>query len=51
MVRVRWGDKSNVVVKITDIEGMAHLIEIDDGQYIVNNRIELHTWEDINDRN
>ena len=42
MVRVRWGDKSNVVVKIT---------EIDDGQYIVNNRIELHTWKDINDGN
>ena len=47
MVCVKWG--SNAVVKIIDIEGMAHLIKIDEGLWLVNNQIELDTWEDIHD--
>ena len=47
MVRVKWGN--NAVVKILDIEGMAHLINIDEGLWLVNNRIELDTWENIHD--
>ncbi|KAF8441110.1 hypothetical protein BGX38DRAFT_1144420 [Terfezia claveryi] len=40
------------VIRIADIEGMAHLIPIHDEElYIVNNRIDLHTWNDIHDRN
>ena len=42
----------NHVIKITDIEGMAHLIPIDlDNLYLVNNRIDQHTWNDIHDQN
>ena len=48
-VRSRNNENSDAVVKITDIEGIAHLIPIDDGLWLVNNRIELHAWEDIND--
>ncbi|KAF8414436.1 hypothetical protein EV426DRAFT_579176 [Tirmania nivea] len=37
---------------IADIEGMAHLITINPDQlYLVNNRIDLHTWNDIHDGN
>ncbi|KAF8442596.1 hypothetical protein BGX38DRAFT_1144070 [Terfezia claveryi] len=35
-----------------DIEGMAHLVPIKDEElYIVNNCIDLHTWNDIHDGN
>ena len=47
MVRVKWGN--NAVVKIIDIEGIAHLINIDEGLWLVNNWIELDTWENIHD--
>jgi hypothetical protein len=42
----------NHVIKISDIEGMAHLIPIEtDHLYLVNNRIDQHTWNDIHDGN
>ena len=42
----------NHVIQITDIEGMAHLIPIEpDNLYLVNNRIDHHTWNDIHDQN
>ena len=42
----------NHVICITDIEGMAHLIPVEPGnRYLVNNRIDVHTWNDIHDGN
>ena len=51
MVRVGTPLK-NHVVRIGDIEGMAHLITINpDNLYLVNNRIDVHTWNEIHDGN
>ena len=51
MVRVSTPMK-NRVVRIVDVEGMAHLIPVDpDKLYLVNNRIDVHTWNDIHDGN
>jgi hypothetical protein len=51
MVRVGTPTK-NFVVSIQHIEGMAHLVPINpDELYLVNNRIDLHTWNDIHDGN
>ena len=51
MARIRTPMK-NHVIKITDIEGMAHLIPIDpDNLYLMNNRIDQHTWNDLYDQN
>jgi len=42
----------NHVVRIGDIEGMAHLITINGGNlYLVNNRIDIHAWNEIYDGN
>ena len=42
----------NYVIPIADIEGIAHLIPIEtDRLYLVNNRIDQHTWNDIHDGN
>jgi len=42
----------NHVVRIGDIEGMAHLITINpDNLYLVNNRIDVHTWNKIHNGN
>jgi len=42
----------NHVVCIGDIEGMAYLITINlDNLYLVNNRIDVHTWNEIHDGN
>ncbi|KAF8448466.1 hypothetical protein BGX38DRAFT_1142765 [Terfezia claveryi] len=49
MVRVGLPSK-NHVIRIADIESMAHLVPIHDGElYIINNRIDLYTWNDIDD--
>jgi len=51
MVRVRTPLKNHLVC-IGDIEGMAHLITIyPDNLYLVNNRIDVNTWNEIHDRN
>ena len=43
---------TNYVIRITDIEGMAHLIPIEhNGPWLVNNRIDVHTWNDVHDGN
>ena len=43
---------TNHVIRITDIEGMAHLIAIEPDQlWLVNNRIDQQTWNDIHDGN
>ena len=43
---------TNHVIRISDIEGMAHLIPIEpDRLYLVNNRIDQHTWNEIHDGN
>ena len=42
----------NLVVRIIDVEGMAHLIPVDPNKlYLVNNRIDMDTWNDIYDGN
>jgi hypothetical protein len=51
MVRVGTPAK-NHVVSIRHIEGMAHLVPINpENLYLVNNRIDLDTWNDIHDGN
>ena len=51
MVRVVTPVK-NHVVRIGDIEGMAHLITINlDNLYLGNNRIDVHTCNEIHDGN
>ena len=43
---------NNHVISIRDIEGMAHLIPIDiEKLYLMNNQIDMHTWNDIYDGN
>ena len=42
----------NHVIPIIDIEAMAHLIPIEpDNLYLMNNRIDQHTWNDIHNQN
>ena len=51
MVRVGTPNK-NLVMCIADIEGMAHLVPIEpDKVYLLNNRIDINTWNDIHDGN
>ena len=43
---------TNHIIQISDIEGMGHLIPVEpDKIYLVNNRIDQHTWNDIHDGN
>ena len=43
---------TNHVIRITDIEGMAHLIAIEPDQlWLLNNRIDQQTWNEIHDGN
>ena len=43
---------TNHVIKISDIEGRAHLIPVEpDKIYLVNNSIYQHTWNDIHHGN
>ena len=51
MIRISTPIK-NHVIGITGIEGMAHLILVDPGKlYLINNRIDVHTWNNIHDGN
>jgi len=51
MVRVSTSVKKHVV-RTRDIEGIAHLITINsDNVYLVNNGIDVHTWNEIHDGN
>ena len=46
-VRVRAG-RADHVVRIADIEGIAHLIPLESQKvWLVNNRIDLNTWNDL----
>ena len=51
ILRVGWPAKEeNEVVRIAQIEGMAHLISLEAGEsWLVNNRIDLETWNTIYD--
>ena len=49
IVRVGTPNK-NLVICIADIDGMAHLFPIEpDKLYLLNNRIDINTWNDIHD--
>jgi len=51
MVQVGLPMRSHVVA-VADIQGMAHLVPVNPEElYLVNNRIDVHTWNDIHDRN
>jgi len=40
------------VIRVADIEGMAHLVIVNPEElYLVNNRIDVYTWNDIHDGN
>ena len=42
--------KVDIVVIISDIEGNCHLIEIEDGEkWLINNRIDMYTWNEVYD--
>ena len=44
--------EGNHVLPVTNIEGMGHLIPIErNGPSLVNNRIDVHTWNNIYDGN
>ena len=51
MVRVGKGVTKHVV-RVADMEGMAHLIPVNPEQlYLVNERVDVHSWNDIHDGN
>ena len=37
----------DLVIDVKKIKGMAHLIAIDDKNWIINNRIDLTTWNEL----
>ena len=44
------GKPNTHVIRVTDIEGMAHVIELEkDKLWLVNNRIDLNTWNELYD--
>ncbi|RPB21015.1 hypothetical protein L211DRAFT_851758 [Terfezia boudieri ATCC MYA-4762] len=51
MVRVGWPlNGGGIIVKISQIEGIAHLIPLELGEsWLVNNRIDLETWNMVYD--
>lgn len=51
MLRIGWGtSEETMVVPIGKVEGMAHLIPLDPGvSWLVNNRIDLETWDSLYD--
>ena len=47
-VELREEGKGLHIVRVKDIEGMAHLIPVDEGKvWLVNNRIVLTTWNEL----
>ena len=53
IIKVGWKERTkNVVVRASDIQGMVHLIPVEkDRVWLVNNRIDLHTWNLLYDQN
>ena len=51
MVHVGWpNNNEDRVVRIAQIEGMAHLIPLEpEGSWFINNRVDLETWNTIYD--
>jgi len=50
MVRMEHGNAGRRlnVVRIADVEGMAHLIDVkQDSAWLVNNRMDLNTWNEL----
>jgi len=50
MIRVEQREDGNSmhVIRIGDIEGMAHLIPLETGKiWLVNNRIDFSTWNEL----
>jgi hypothetical protein len=50
MIRMEWidGERGVHFVRISDMEGMAHLIPLDEGKvWLVNNRIDFNTWNEL----
>jgi len=44
-VQINGDGKEKHVIRVADIEGMAHLIPLEEGRScLVNNRIDLNTW-------
>ena len=39
--------KAYMTVNIRSVLGMAHLVEYGKGKFLVNNRIDLKTWNEI----
>ena len=50
MIRVELREEGKVlhIVRVRDIEGIAHLIPVDGGRvWLVHNRIDLTTWNEL----
>jgi len=50
MKRMEWIDSERSVhfIRISDMEGMAHLIPLEkDEVWLVNNRIDFNTWNEL----
>ena len=50
MIRVKCiGEKQGFhIIRVKDIEGLAHLIPLEVGRvWLVNNRIDLTTWNEL----
>ena len=45
----RENESGDIVVWLRSLEGMAYLIPLEPGHHwIVNNRIDYHTWNELN---
>jgi len=50
MIRMKWidGERGVHFIRISDMEGMAHLIPLEkDKVWLVNNRIDFNTWNEL----
>ena len=52
LIRVQWrvyktAEGGILVTNIRSIMGMAHLVQYGDNRWLVNNRIDLRTWNDV----
>jgi len=42
------GERGFHIIRIADIEGMAHLIPVEENQvWLVNNKIDFNTWNEL----
>jgi len=47
-VEINGDQKGKHVIRVADIEGMAHLIPLEEGRsWFVNNWIDLNTWNEL----